>query len=175
MDFDELIEFAKRHTNIIRERKNLLYTFGATKLPYLCFSVAEETNNIVIRDGEVTAEKPNIAIPGRDFTFDGFADDDEDDDGLLPILMARGVKMPPAKYVNTEQKYREENGNLEEVIAREIKKLEQHNDIRTGIIHAPEKIWRFSILIYVGAQMTRSIDANLAEHFERLRLNERDW
>ena len=65
------MRLARRETEVIRERRHLLYTFGATRLPYVCVTVAD--GKVLLHDGEVTAEKPNIVFPGRDFRLEGFA------------------------------------------------------------------------------------------------------
>ncbi|MDR0867511.1 MAG: hypothetical protein LBP75_03420 [Planctomycetota bacterium] len=168
LPFNETIDFTRRNMRVLKERKNPLFTFGPTKLPYLCLTaVGDDT---LIRAGEVVSDKPKIVIPGRDFEFSGF--DDEDTDGGLPVLIARGVKMPTASYTNKEQPARRVSDNLAAAAAREIARLNDANDTRTGVICAPEQVWRLSLLLYVGQQIARSSESNLAEHLERLRLAE---
>lgn len=166
MDYQEALALAQSETEIIRERKNLLYTFGATRLPYVCLSArATDAGHVAVRYGEVTAQKPQIAFPGQDASFEGF--DVEGGEGL-PVFLARRVEMPPARYVNTEGESRVEVGGVEAVIERVYNELEENHDIRTAIIRAPDAVWRISILLYIGSQIARSASSNISEHMEHL-------
>lgn len=166
MDYQEALSLAQSETEIVRERKNLLYTFGATRLPYVCLSKRDSDANLVaVRYGEVTAQKPQIAFPGQDATFEGF---DIDGGEGVPVLLARRVEMPPARYVNTEGESRVESGGVEAVIERVYNELEENHDIRTAIIRAPDSVWRISILLYIGSQIARSASSNISEHMEHL-------
>lgn len=166
MDYQDALSLAQSETEIVRERKNLLYTFGATRLPYVCLSVREADSDFVaVRYGEVTAQKPQIAFPGQGASFEGFDGDGEEG---LPVFLARRVEMPPARYVNTEGESRVEAGGVEAVVERVYNELEQCHDIRTAIIRAPDSVWRISILLYIGSQIARSASSNISEHMEHL-------
>ncbi len=167
MDFNEAIELARRDTSIIKARKNLLFTFGPTKLPYVCLSDSRD-GCIYIHDGEVTTDKPHIAIPGEELGFEGFEMDGMGKDGMLPVLIARGVRMPPAKYINKNEEKRIFRGELQEAIDIELERLATKDDIRTGVIAAPESVWKLSVLLYVGLQVARSAESNVNEHIERM-------
>lgn len=169
MDMSEAFELAKSGTEVLRARKNLLFTFGPTKLPYLCLS-EREGGDIAIRSGEITADRPAIAVPGEDWKFEGFDMEGLDKDGMMPVFIARGVHMPPLAYTNSSGGERFERGELRAAIDRELERLEGAGDIRTGVIRAPEAVWKLSLLLYVGSQIARSAHSNVAEHFERLRL-----
>lgn len=168
MEMQSALKYAKEHTRILRARKNLLYTFGATKLPYICLSDLE--SGVRVRVGEASADKPNILFPGRDFEFEGFEHAEIDDGGMLPVLLARSIEMPVGNYANRENGSRDEKGGISEIAEREISRLEDAADIRTGVIQAPECVWRLAVLLYVGSQIARSAEANISEHLERLRL-----
>ncbi|MBP5233288.1 MAG: hypothetical protein J6333_07770 [Planctomycetes bacterium] len=174
MRFHEALKLAREHTRVVRERRHLLYTFGATRLPYVCVTAGE--GRVLLHDGEVTAEKPNILFPGRDFKLEGFDPDDdfpgagEDGAAAMPVFIAREIRMPAGDYTNREHPLRTVAGTVEEALAREIARLDAAHDIRTGVIHAPEAVWRLGVLFYVGAQIARSAEANVAEQAERLRL-----
>ena len=78
--------------------------------------------------------------------------------------------MPVGDYANREQALRAVPGTVEDAVAREVARLDAAHDIRTGVIRAPESVWRLGVLFYVGAQIVRSAGANVAEQAERLRL-----
>ncbi len=169
MDFNEALQYASQATSIARARKNLLYTFGSTRLPYICLSAAEdEEDQVQIRRGEVTAEPPKIALPGENFSLEGFEADPEND-ALPYLLIARRINMPPAKYVHRADSTQKRHGSLPELVEKFVQDLERDNDIRTAVISGPDRFWTLSVLLYVGSQVMRSTPANLTEHFEHLR------
>ena len=193
-EFEQALARARAETRIVRARKNLLFTFGATRLPYICLSPVEGRAQVRLRQGEVTSQRPTIETPDPSlwsagtFGFEGF-DDASDDNapgdapgggpnggggggGWLPVLIGRRVELPPARYVNTPAGAGLEPGGVEEVIGRVRERLDREHDIRTGVLVTPEATWALGVLLYVGAQMTRSAPSNLAEHFERIRLNQ---
>ena len=174
MEMEEALKMAQADTRFVRVRKNLLYTFGSTRLPYICLSQSvARPDNVVVRRGEVMADKPQIAVPGIDFSFEGFSDDDPkagSEGDMLAVLLARRISMPPSKYVNKTGTEVLESGPMSEAIERAVNRLDCDNDVRTAVISAPERVWGLSVLLYVGSQVARSASSNVQEHFEHLRL-----
>lgn len=169
MDLNEAFDYASEHSRVVRQRKNPLYTFGVTRLPYFCYSESpEQSDMVVVNSGEVTAEPPRIALPGQPFRFDGFEDYEEED--LARVLIARRIQIPQAQYTNRQDPSSLEKGPLDEVIERAVNRLDQASDSRTAVISAPHTVWSLSVLMYVGSQIVRSAPSNVAEHFEHLRL-----
>ncbi len=129
-----------------------------------------------MRKGEVLADKPQIAVPGMSFSLEGFEDFEENSDSSSPhdeglaVLLARRISLPPSKYVNKFGDESFETSTLSESIERTVRRLDDDNDVRTGVIAAPDKVWGLSILLYVGNQVARSAASNVQEHFEHLRL-----
>jgi len=170
-DFPEALEFARAHTRVLRARKNLLYTFGATKLPYICLSRAEEDEGeIRIRRGLVTADRPKIAVPGlEDLRLEGFSWEAKEGAAPLPVLLARRVGIAPGHYVHEASAEKVERSSLEAVADRTLEELDRQNDIRTAVLSTPDPVWPLALLLYVGSQIVRSAPANIAEHFDHLR------
>jgi len=188
MDFDDAMRRAQTGTAILRTRKNLLYTFGATRLPYICLS-PDEKGRVRVREGEVSADKPRIAVPGEDFPrFFGFGggtpdfppwlnkepgeDESEGENSALMVFLARRIAIPAADYVNECKPARREPGPLDSAAARAMERLDNDNDIRTGVLTVPDPLWNLGVLIYVGSQVARSAPSNVAEHMERRRRQE---
>lgn len=176
MEMEDAFKLAQDDTRFVKVRKNLLYTFGATRLPYICLSESLDRDEwITVRTGEVLADKPQIALPGEYFAFEGFEEADSSENGDLAVTLARRISMPPSKYVNKSGGARHEQGSLPEVLERVVLRLENDNDTRTGVITAPEQVWGLSVLLYVGSQVARSAQSNVQEHFEHLRYrNQKD-
>jgi hypothetical protein len=169
MEMEDAFRLAQSDTRFIKVRKNLLYTFGITRLPYICLSQSSgNADFIVIRRGEVTADKPQIALPGENFSFDGF-----EGAGLggetMAVVLARHISLPPSKYINKRGATVHEHGPISEAINRIVNRLENDNDVRTAVITAPDQVWNLSVLLYAGSQVARSAPANVQEHFEHMR------
>ena len=174
MNIDDALELAQNNTQILRSRKNLLYTFGATRLPYICLSQSNKNQaEVNIREGEITADKPKISLPGEVFKFEGFDKSlfpESETEDEITVLLARRISMPPANYVNKSVSEHSERNSLDNAIDKVINRLDQQNDVRTAVIAAPDQVWNISILLYVGSQIVRSAPSNVHEHFERIRL-----
>ncbi|MBN2712939.1 MAG: hypothetical protein JXR97_11000, partial [Planctomycetes bacterium] len=100
MNIHEALQYAAQKSTIVRERKNLLYTFGSTRLPYVCLSESPKNQgDIIVRRGEVTAEPPAIAMPGHELSFEGFDFDhgnEEEGEDVTHVMLARRIQIPPA-------------------------------------------------------------------------------
>lgn len=171
MEMEDAFKLAQDDTRFIKVRKNLLYTFGATRLPYICLSESADRQAwVTVRTGEVLADKPQISLPGEFFSIEGFGGDTgAGADNELAVTLARRISMPPSKYVNKADAAKREPGPIAEVIDRVMIRLEEDHDVRTGVITAPEQVWGLSVLLYVGSQVARSAASNVQEHFEHLR------
>ena len=171
MRMEEAFKLAQSDTKFIKERKNLLYTFGATRLPYVCVSQdAENADFVTVRSGEVLADKPQIAVPGEMFSFEGFEELREMIESEPFVALARRISIPPSKYVNRPEATERRHGPMADELQRIVSRLENDNDVRTGVISAPERVWTLSVLLYVGSQVARSAESNVQEHFEHMRL-----
>lgn len=172
MELDEAFKRAETDTKFVKVRKNLLYTFGGTRLPYICISqMTGDGDFVMVRSGEVLAEKPQIALPGEMFAFEGFEDFwEEFADGEPVVSLARRISMPPSKYINkSEGAPKRETGPMSAVVDRVVNRLENDNDVRTGVITGPEEVWGLSIFLYVANQVARSAQSNVQEHMEHMR------
>jgi len=161
---------ALKRTRIVRARKHTLYTFGNTNLPYLFLAQSGvNAGDVVLRRGKVTVERPQIIAPRSPVELEGFDFEDMDEDAI-PVLINRLVRFPPARYLNASQALDVVDGPLDAATERVADRLDQENDIRTGVIQGPEHVWGFSILAYVGQMIARSAPSNVGEFLERFGL-----
>ena len=178
MDMDDAWRLARESTRLARQRKNLLYTFGATKLPYLCLASDRRTNGMVlVRQGAVSAHRPQIALPGDEFHhFEGFGPHPGEDGPDLPgwpgngeglwVRIARRIALPGAKYVHESESGRSEPGPLDVALERAVERLDREGDIRTAVLATDARVWRLGVLLYAASQMARSAESNIREHLE---------
>lgn len=172
MNFNSYQKFieAVRNTKILRARKNYLFTFGNTRLPYVM--VANSLINAgssVIRTGEVVVEKPQIIISNDSSAFEGFDIDRSlvDLDQVKFALMSRGISFPQMNYKNSTQFLEVVSDKLEVIIERQMNQFEDANDSRVGLIQCREDTWNLSLLHYVLTQVIRSSTSNMQEYLER--------
>lgn len=172
MNFNSYQKFieAVRNTKILRARKNYLFTFGNTRLPYVM--VANSLINAgssVIRTGEVVVEKPQIIISNDSSAFEGFDIDRSlvDIDQVKFALMSRGISFPQMNYKNSTQFLEVVSDKLEVIIERQMNQFEDANDSRVGLIQCREDTWNLSLLHYVLTQVIRSSTSNMQEYLER--------
>lgn len=169
MEIAEAMQYAGRETQIIRARKNLLYTFGATRLPYICLSEKkDQANTILLRKGQITADRPTIAFPGYDFTIEGF-DLKPEEMETVKVILSRRVEIQPTTLTHNPESPQILAGPIESAIERIVQALDEANDIRTAVIRAPDEVWNLSLLLYAGTQILRSAPSNISEHLDHLR------
>jgi hypothetical protein len=158
---------SQKNTRIVRKRKNLLYTFGNTKLPYVF--LADSTVNegdIVVRKGEITVNPLKIITMNELPAFEGFQMEGVEDQDM-PLILNRCVRFPPATYKNSNSSLDVVPGPLDGVVEDNVNKLDQKNDIRTGVICGLDDLWAFALLEYVGQMVVNSAESNINEYMER--------
>lgn len=158
------IRRAHNETRIVRTRKNDLFTFGATRLPYVFLAESLlNSGDIVVRRGEVTVDRPKI-MTLRDLPqFEGF----DFGDDPVPVFMSRGIHLPAMKYENKHTSLAVEQGPMERALEKAVNLLDQESDSRSGVLIGPEDLWALSLVHYVGFMIVRSAPSNLGEYFER--------
>mgnify|MGYP000855399806 CR=1 FL=1 len=167
--YQKFIE-AVKGTRILRARKNFLFTFGNTRLPYvLVANSLINSGNCVIRKGEVVVDKPQIIISNDSAIFEGFDIDQSliDLDQVKFALMSRGFSFPQLNYKNSTQNLEVVSDKLETIIERQMNEFEDANDSRVGLIACQEETWNLSLLHYVLTQVIRSSTSNMQEYLER--------
>ena len=76
MDYNEQVEYAVSHTELVRPPEQRLNTFGITNVHYyLLTEPMDSINETRIREGKVIADKPKIVTSGYLLdVFEGFGD-----------------------------------------------------------------------------------------------------
>lgn len=168
-DFDQVFQRATDETELLRTRKNDLYTFGATRLPYifLAHSAINEGDTIV-RRGEIQTEKPAIVFGGdQQSRFEGFEEEGHEE---LKLLFMRAFRMPNLNVHNQDMHLEVVSKELEALGDKFMHELDRENDSRTAVIRGPEDLWGISLLIYAGEMTRRSAPGNMKDIMEREQL-----
>jgi len=161
-----------RRTEVIREYRRALYTFGDAKLPYvLAAEHVRFRDRTVVRKGVIVIQKPHILLPGyyRGPEFsEGFRQTKTMSSETIHVFRAMGL--PYSKISNRpageeDIKY----GRLQDVLDRLNRKMEHQEDIETGLIKGTLDGAEVSLMRYSFGLMVSSAPENVREFFEHLK------
>lgn len=174
---DERIEYAVRHTEILRAPKRNLYTFGTTNIQYYLVNepaytdLIKEAPETVIREGRVIAERPKIVTPYYLSGLEGFGPEAR---RYFTMLMEEyGADIQGIYYT-----YRNEPGelsivseNLPAVVDKINAEIDERNDPLTAIIKGEDALWDVSLLKFIYEITRNSVPYNLKQMESRGYLN----
>jgi hypothetical protein len=170
---DERIEDAVRHTEILRLPKQSLATFGTTNITYYMVTkpvydqVTEESNETVVREGRVIAERPRIVTPYYMSQLEGFSTNARK--YFNTLIQNYGENAPGLFYT-----YRNEPGKLS-IVTEEMKTvlerlnidIEKRGDPLTTIIKGQDELWDVSLMRFIYEITSMSMQYNLAQFLAR--------
>jgi len=158
---DERIEYAVRHTEILRLPKRSLATFGTTNIHYYLVTepayseLVENTIETVIREGRVIAERPRIVTPYYLSRLEGFGTDAKK--YLEMLLRTHGANAPGLFYTykNEPKELNIVSDNLLSVVNKLNADIDRRGDPLTSIIKGEDELWDVSLMKFIY-EMTRS-------------------
>jgi hypothetical protein len=166
---DKRIEYAVRHTEILRQPKKTLATFGATNISYYLvtepiYSEPEKgVKETVVREGRVVAEKPRIVTPYYLSRLEGFSQDAK---RYFDILSkAHGPNIPGLFYT-----YRNESrgltivtDKLDSVVDKINAEIDKRGDPLVTIIKGQDELWDVSLMKFIYEITRSSLRDNLMQ------------
>lgn len=165
----ERIEYAARHTEIIRHPRQHLATFGITNIYYYLVTeptyseFSNETNETVIREGRVIAERPKLVTPYYLTHLEGFSYDARQ--YFEKLMMMHGPNAPGLFYT-----YKNESRGLnivsdswQVVVARLNDEIDKKGDPLVTIIKGQDDLWDVSLLKFIYEITSRSVQSNMAQ------------
>jgi len=173
VNLEEQWEKALGSTQVLRFRLPHLATLHSTEVPYIF--LAESLVNLgdtVVRRGKVLVHKPAIILPGNLPQFEGFGFEDNlnvNEETLKSFFLVRGISFPSLKFKNETSKVDVYEGSLQKAIEHFKDKLERSEDVHVGLIVGTADCWQFSIIIYAGMLMAKSVDSDLKLFEEKLK------
>jgi len=166
---DERMEYAVRHTEILRLPKQSLSTFGTTNIYYYLLTepayseLTKDVNETVIREGRVIAERPRIVTPYYLSRLEGFSFDARRYFGEL--IKAHGPDTTGLFYT-----YKNEPKNLTIVSGRLLSvadklnvEIDERGDPLVAIIKGEDELWDVSLLKFIYEITRTSIQDNLLQ------------
>ncbi len=167
-DLRRLVEAAAQ-TEVVRAPRQLLLTFGVTKLDYYVITEPSYSEVIpgppeaVVREGTVSAQRPAVVTPGYMRRLEGFGDDAYryfDD-------MARqfGPDSPGIlySYSNEPGEMNIVEGTAREVAERINNELNSNDKSHSAVIRGVDELWDVSLLKFIFEYTMASISANVEE------------
>jgi hypothetical protein len=170
MDIDyERIEQAARRTEILRHPRQHLATFGITNIYYYLLTepsyseLTNDTNETVIREGRVIAERPKIVTPYYLTHLEGFSYDARRYFEML--LSMHGPDTPGLFYTykNEPRALNIVSDRWSTVVDKLNTEIDKKGDPLMSIIKGQDDLWDVSLLKFIYEISTRSAPANIAQ------------
>ncbi len=161
-----------RSTEVIREYRRMLFTFGAMELPYILVTEHDRfKDRAIVMKGFVLLQRPQIVLPPH-YSGPEFKEGFEHANALPPeaVYLLRAMEMPYSQISNkpiTEEQI--EYGSLQSVLDRLNKEMENQEDIETGLIKGVLNGADISLMRYSLGLAIKSAPGNVKEFFEHLR------
>ena len=165
------IEYAARHTEILRHPRQHLSTFGVTNIYY--YMVTEPTyselvsdiNETVIREGRVIAERPRIVTPYYLSRLEGFSS--EATKYFEMLRSTHGANVPGLFYTykNESKELNIVSENWPAVVAKLNDEIDKKGDPLASIIKGQDDLWDVSLLKFIH-EITRSSLRNNVSQLE---------
>jgi hypothetical protein len=166
---DERLEYAVRHTEILRLPKQTLATFGMTNIGYYLVTepvyseLEKDVTETVVREGRVVAERPRIVTPHYLSQFEGFSPDAKRYFNML--LKKYGPNAPGLFY-----SYRNEPkgltivaGSITAVVDKINAEIDKRGDPLVAIIKGEDECWDVSLLKFIYEMARNSMENNLLQ------------
>jgi hypothetical protein len=165
----EKIEYAARHTEILRHPRQHLATFGVTNIYYYLVTeptyseITNDTNETVIREGRVVAERPKIVTPYYLTHLEGFSYDARQYFEML--LRMQGPNAPGLFYTykNEPKGLNIVSDNWPVVVDKLNTEIDKKGDPLATIIKGQDDLWDVSLLKFIYEITSRSIQSNIAQ------------
>ena len=166
---DKRIEYAVRHTEIIRQPKQSLATFGNTNIAYYLLTtpvykeITREKDETVIRQGRVIAEKPRIVTPYYMSQLEGFSQDARR--YFDKAISEYGPDAPGLyySYRNEPQNLTIVSEKLRAVADRLNDEIDKRNDPLVTIIKGQDELWDVSLMRFIYDITRQSMQGNMLQ------------
>jgi hypothetical protein len=166
---DERIKEAVSRTEILRPPKRSLATFGTTNIYYYLVTepayseLVEGSNETVIREGKVVAERPRIVTPHYLSKIEGFSSDARKYFDML--IKTYGADAPGLfySYKNEPEELTIVSNNLLAVVDKLNLDIDKSGNPLTSIIKGTDELWDVSLLKFIYELTKSSLPDNLLQ------------
>lgn len=163
------LRLALQSTRILRPPKHTLSTFGTTTLRYVLLSAVPDRDDACrLREGEVTAQRPQILTPELwKKRFEGFGEDQEAYGRHLETLYGEAFRALEYQFRNNVRNTSMENTPLADMTERVSQTMAREDALRTALLEGPDDSWGLSIMKFITDVSLRSFPGNIRELEER--------
>ena len=166
---DARIEYAVRHTEILRYPRQHLSTFGVTNIYYYLVTeptyseLVSDINETVIREGRVIAERPRIVTPYYLSRLEGFSSEARRYFEML--LGTRDANVPGLFYTykNESKGLNIVSENWPAVVAKLNDEIDKKGDPLASIIKGQDDLWDVSLLKFIHEITRSSLRNNISQ------------
>ena len=163
------IEYAARHTEILRHPRQHLSTFGVTNIYYYLVTeptyseLVSDINETVIREGRVIAERPRIVTPYYLSRLEGFSSDARRYFEML--LGTHDANVPGLFYTykNESKGLNIVSENWPAVVAKLNDEIDKKGDPLASIIKGQDDLWDVSLLKFIHEITRSSLRDNISQ------------
>jgi hypothetical protein len=164
---DERIREAVARTEIIRAPKQNLMTFGTTNIYYYLVTepayrdLSPATNETVVREGRVIAERPRIVTPNYLSSLEGFSADAKR--YFEHLIKTHGAHVPGLLYGyrNEPKELNIVSDSLLAVVEKLIAGIDERNEPLTAVIRGVDELWDVALIRFIYEMTSRSIGENM--------------
>jgi len=174
---DDKIKYAVRHTEILRSPRQSLATFGTTNIYYYLVTepaytdITGATDETVVREGRVIAERPRIVTPYYLSRLEGFSSEARKYlDTLIKIYNPDSPGLFYA-YRNEPKELSIVTGKWPAVVDKLNTEIDKRGDLLTSIIKGEDELWDVSLLKFIYQLVRSSLPDNLSQMGARGLLN----
>lgn len=156
-------------TRLLRPPKRSLATFGTTTLQYVLLSTpGDQPGACRVREGTVTAERPQILTPGLwKERFEGFGADAEAYADHMHRLYGAALRALEYRFRNNLQSTTLEHAPFAELVDRVQTRLDREDALRTGLLQASDEHWSLAVMKFIVDTTLQSLPGNMRELQER--------
>lgn len=166
---DERIQYAVRHTEVLRLPKQHLSTFGTTNIYYYLVTepaysgLVNDVIETVIREGRVITERPRIVTPFYLSQLEGFSQDAKR--YFEALIKAHGPNAPGLFYTykNEPKELNIVSDNLLSVVNKLNNEIDKRGDTLATIIKGVDELWDVSLLKFIYEITRSSLQDNLRQ------------
>ena len=167
--YDERIEYAISHTEVLRPPKQTLATFGNTNIYYYLVTepsykeLVGDMDETVVREGRVVAERPKVVTPSYLTNVEGFG---EHAKRYLEIIVKEYGPHTPGLFYGYKNEPKELNivsTDIDSVVRRLGEKLDKEGNQLATIIKGIDEMWDVSLLKFIFDMTRYSLSSNIFE------------
>jgi hypothetical protein len=166
---DEKIEYAIRHTVVLRPPKQTLSTFGTTNIYYYLLTepsykeLVEGEGETVVREGRVRAEKPKVVTPYYLANVEGFSEHAKRYLDMIAREYGPYTRGLFYGYKNEPKELNIVSSDMDSVVRKLADKIDMEGDQLATIIKGVDELWDVSLLKFIFDMTRYSLDSNVFE------------